>query len=114
MSIYAKYSRAEILDVLKLLNFDKILIQNYRDSSKMKNNFLFINFWSKLLVSKFWIFFFLIFHQFQENLVRKIHRNEVLSRIELLRQNRKSKWVQWGGGIPVIPNPHCCWIKSSF
>ena len=44
MSIYAKYSRAEILDVLKLLNFDKLLIQNYRDSSKMKNIFLFINF----------------------------------------------------------------------
>ena len=44
MSIYAKYSRAEILDVLKLLNFDKLLIQNYHDSSKMKNIFLFINF----------------------------------------------------------------------
>ena len=44
MSIYAKYSRAEILDVLKLLNFDKFFIQNYRDSSKMENNFSFINF----------------------------------------------------------------------
>ena len=42
MSIYAKYSRAEILDVLKLLNFDKFFIQNYRDS--FQNNFSFINF----------------------------------------------------------------------